>query len=209
MATNTDEFIPTRRTLLSRLKNWNDSASWQEFFDLYGRFLFGVARKAGLSETEAQDVVQETVVTVAKEMPHFHYDPARGSFKAWLLQVARSRVNDAWRKKHYRKNGADLPREERLGTTTGAALPAPLGFSLETVLDREWERNVLQAATVRVKAQANPAHYQIFHLHVVKQIPAREVARRLKVGLMTVYYARREISKLIKKQIALLEKGGF
>ena len=54
MATETDEFIPTRRSLLSRLKNWNDSASWQEFFNLYGRLIFGVARQAGLSETEAR-----------------------------------------------------------------------------------------------------------------------------------------------------------
>lgn len=166
-------------------------------------------RKAGLSEAEAQDVLQETVVTVAREMPHFHYDPAVGSFKSWLLQVTRSRINDAWRKKLYEKNGHTLPREERLGTTTVESLPASAGFDLEGTWSAEWEKGVLQAATARVKAHADPAHYQMFYLHVVKQIPAREVARRLRVRLMTVYYAKREISKLIKKQVALLEKQGW
>ena len=209
MATETDEFIPTRRSLLSRLKNWNDSASWQEFFNLYGRLIFGVARQAGLSEAEAQDVVQETVLTVAKEMPRFHYDPAVGSFKNWLLQVTRSRINNAWRKKFYEKNGRTLPREEALGTTTVEGLPAPAGFDLEETWGAEWEKGVLEAATARVRESADPAHYQMFYLHVVKQIPAREVARRLKVRLMTVYYAKREIAKHIQKQIAILEKKGW
>jgi RNA polymerase sigma factor (sigma-70 family) len=209
MATETNEFIPTRGTLLKRLKDWNDRASWEEFFSLYGRLIFGVARKAGLSEAEAQDVLQETVLSVAKQMPRFDYDPAVGSFKSWLLQLTRSRINDAWRKKFYERNGQTVPREERMGTTTAEGLPAPAGFDLEETWSAEWEKRALQAATARVKERADPARYQMFHLHVVKQIPAREVARRLKVPLMTVYYAKREISKLIRKQVALLEKKGW
>jgi RNA polymerase sigma factor (sigma-70 family) len=209
MATETDEFIPTRRTLLSRLRNWQDQESWAEFFGIYGRLIYGVARKTGLTDAEAQDVVQETVVTVAKQMPAFHYDPAVGSFKSWLLQITRSRINDAWRKKFYDKNGRTLPREETLGTTMMEGLPAPPGFDWEAAWNVEWGQTLLQAATARVKPHADPAHYQMFYLHVEKQIPAKEVARRLNVPLMTVYYAKREISKLIRKQIAVLEKQGW
>src|SRR5215831_16799864 len=63
------ELIPTRATLIEKLKNWQDQASWQEFFDIYWRLIYCVARKAGLSEVEAQDVVQETLVSVAKHIP--------------------------------------------------------------------------------------------------------------------------------------------
>ena len=56
-----DEFIPTRASLLSRLKDWEDQTSWREFFDTYGRLIYGVARKAGLADAEAQDAVQETL----------------------------------------------------------------------------------------------------------------------------------------------------
>ncbi len=56
-----DEFLPTRLSLLGRLKDWGDQQSWQDFFDIYHRLIHSVALKAGLSPTEAQDVVQEAV----------------------------------------------------------------------------------------------------------------------------------------------------
>ena len=73
-----NEFIPTRRSLLGRLKNWDDLASWQEFFDTYARLIHRVAVKAGLNDAEAQDVVQETIIIVARKIPGFKYDPALG-----------------------------------------------------------------------------------------------------------------------------------
>ena len=69
-----DEFIPTRKTLIDRLKNWHDEASWQDFFDTYWKLIYGLARKFGLNEEDAQDVVQETLVSVANHMPNFKYD---------------------------------------------------------------------------------------------------------------------------------------
>jgi DNA-directed RNA polymerase specialized sigma24 family protein len=80
----TDTFLPTRSSLLRRLKNWEDRKSWREFFNLYGRLIFSVAIKAikaGLTEAEAEDVVQETMLVVARKMPGFVHDPAVGSFK--------------------------------------------------------------------------------------------------------------------------------
>ena len=80
MAAPRDEFIPTRHSLISRLKDWDDQESWKEFFDTYWKLLYSVALKSGLSDAEAQDVVQDTIVAVAKKMPEFHFDPALGSF---------------------------------------------------------------------------------------------------------------------------------
>ena len=61
--------LPTRRTLLSRLRNLGDDASWRVFFDTYWRLIYNVARKAGLPDSDAQDVVQDTVIAVARKMP--------------------------------------------------------------------------------------------------------------------------------------------
>jgi DNA-directed RNA polymerase specialized sigma24 family protein len=73
--------IATRETLLLRLKGIDDHASWQDFFDIYWRLIYGVAVKAGLNEDEAQDVLQDTVATVAKNIPKFRYDPTKCAFK--------------------------------------------------------------------------------------------------------------------------------
>src|SRR6185295_216309 len=99
MPRHSDEMIHTRATLLQRLKDWQDQSSWQEFFDTYWRIIYGVARKAGLTDAESQDVVQETLVSVAKHMPTFDYDPAIGSFKAWLLNMTRWRIIGQFRKR--------------------------------------------------------------------------------------------------------------
>jgi Sigma-70 region 2 len=76
-----DESLPTRASLLSRLHDLTDSDSWRAFFETYWRLLYNVARKSGLNDVEAQDVVQETVIAVARKMPEFRYDPAKGFFQ--------------------------------------------------------------------------------------------------------------------------------
>ena len=89
-----DELIPTRASLLARLKDWQNRSSWQDFFDTYWKLVYGVARKGGLNDAEAQDVVQETVISVLKSMETFDYKAESGSFKRWLLRVTSSRIQD-------------------------------------------------------------------------------------------------------------------
>ena len=101
---NDDQFIPTRRSLLSRLKSWDDQASWREFFATYGRLIYCIAIKAGLTDAEAQDVVQETIIIVARKIPAFTYDPALGSFKSWLLLITRRRIEKQLKKRMPMRN---------------------------------------------------------------------------------------------------------
>jgi DNA-directed RNA polymerase specialized sigma24 family protein len=84
MTIDQDEYLPTRQSLLQRLKNLDDQASWKSFFDQYWKLIYSVARRAALSDAEAQDVVQETIICVTKKIQGFSYDPAYGSFKGWL-----------------------------------------------------------------------------------------------------------------------------
>jgi len=77
----------TRMTLIERLKRWDDSKSWQEFFNIYWRLIYTTAIRAGLTHSEAQDVVQDTLISVTKNIGRFRADPAFGSFKGWLLNL--------------------------------------------------------------------------------------------------------------------------
>src|SRR5690348_971329 len=94
-----DDSIATRHSLLGRMKNAEDQASWQDFFNMYWRLIYGVAVKAGLSDAEAQDVVQETILTVARKIKDFETNPERGSFKSWLMQITRWRIADQFRRR--------------------------------------------------------------------------------------------------------------
>ena len=93
------EYLPTRQSLLERLRRWDDQESWRDFFNLYWGLLYSAATKSGLSDSEAQDVVQDTIIQVAKKMGGFKYDPAVDSFKGWLLYLTRKRIALEYRKR--------------------------------------------------------------------------------------------------------------
>src|SRR3954467_11445770 len=118
--------LATRRSLVDRLGNWDDQRRWQEFFDTYWKLIYAAARKSGLTDVEAQEVVQETVITVAKKIDKLKYDPAIGSFKGWLLQITRWRIADQFRKRE--PGEAKRPRaiDDRL-TATIERLPDERG----------------------------------------------------------------------------------
>src|SRR5262245_17336494 len=143
MAQPGDELIPTRASLIARLKDWQDQSSWQEFFDTYWKLIYGVARKTGMTDAEAQDAVQETSKSVVKHMPGFQYDPAVGSFKAWLLKLTRWRIADQFRK---RLPAGFEPLAEDTGTSPLEQLIDPESQVLDALWDAEWEKNLLDAA---------------------------------------------------------------
>src|SRR5262249_59446262 len=116
-----DDRIPTRASLLDRLRNPDDSASWNEFYRIYRELIYSVARRASLTEQEAQEVVQDTLISVAKKMPEFTYDPSKDSFKGWLLTVTRWRIRDQLEKRARdakTMQARPLYRKEEQGTRT-------------------------------------------------------------------------------------------
>jgi RNA polymerase sigma-70 factor (ECF subfamily) len=205
----TDTFIPTRSSLLKRLKNWGDQESWQEFFNLYGKLILSVAVKAGLTTAEAQDVLQETLVVVARKMPSFAYDPALGSFKSWLLLITRRRIEKQLRKRMPLYAGRAHPPDGTSRTATIEKICDPAGFDLEAIWDREWKTNLAAAALARLKRQVKPRQFQMFDLYVIQQWPVKEVARALGVSIAQVYVNKHRVAGLLKKELKDLEKKMF
>jgi len=205
MHEDTDELIPTRSSLLSRLKQWDDQESWRDFFNTYWRLIYRAATKAGLSDAEAQDVVQETVIKVAKKMSDFTYDREVDSFKGWLLYLTRKHIALQYRKRQRDRGGDGRHPEVTTLTNSIEQLPDPARAGLEAVWDAEWERNLLEAALGRVKRQVNPKQFQMFNFYVLKEWPVGEVAKALSVTVAQVYLAKHRISGLVKKQIAHLK----
>ena len=198
--------IPTRYTLLSRLEDRGDQDSWKDFFDTYWRLIYSVALKSGLTEAEAQDVVQETIISVARDIHKFERDRALGSFKGWLRNIIRWRIADQLRKRtraswgDASQTGADLPPPDV------AEIPDPAGEAAESVWEEEWQSNLLKAAMEKIKPQVREEHYQIFDLYVIKQWPVRQVARTLRVNVGLVYLVKYRLSALLKKEIRRLEE---
>ena len=197
--------IATRRSLVERLADWGDQLRWQEFFDMYWKLIHSTARQSGLTDAEAQEVVQETIITVAKNVDKLKYDPAVGSFKGWLLQITRWRIADQFRKRE--PGNAKRPRaaDDRL-TATMERIPDSRIVDLDAVWEAEWKENLFAAALVRVKKRIEPKQFQIFDCYVRKEWTAQKVAERLGVNIGQVYLARHRVGALLKKEIKGLEK---
>src|SRR4051794_30094259 len=164
--------LATRRSLVDRLANWDDRKRWQEFFDTYWKLIYSAARKSGLTDVEAQEVVQETVITVAKNVGKLRYDPAKGSFKGWLLNITRWRIADQFRKRL--PNQDRLPDDDRM-TAPMDRFPDPGGQTLAQIWEQEWKENLVAAAIARLKKKVDPKQFQIFDCYVNKEWPAQKV----------------------------------
>ena len=200
-----DEIIPTRQSLLSRLRNREDQQAWRVFFDTYWKLIYNAAIRAGLNEAEAQDVVQETVIAVSKNIPEFVYDPAKGSFKHWLLRQTTWRITAQFRK---RLPLGSVPETPATGSTTTNPLervPDPAMPALEALWEEEWEKNLLEAAFRRVKAKVDARQYQVFDLCVRQKWPAAKVARDLRINPARVYLAKHRVGNLLKKELLYLK----
>jgi len=199
------ELIPTRRSLIDRLKRWDDGQSWQQFFDTYWKLIYGVAFRAGLPDAEAQDVVQDTIVSVARQMPSFRYDPARGSFKTWLFLLARRRIADHLRKEYRRVKIEPDSATHPSRTGRLARMPDPAGPELETLWDEEWKKHLLGAALRRVKAQVEPKHFQVFEAYVLKEWPVEEVVLAFSVSAAQVYTIKHRVGARLEAELRQTE----
>jgi RNA polymerase sigma factor (sigma-70 family) len=191
----------TSATLLQRVRNWGDDASWRQFFEIYSRFINSLAIRAGLTATEADEVTQATLIAVADRIRTFQYNRESGSFKAWLAQQAHWKIQDQLRRRQREQrtclqrdiHGAESP------TATMNLLPDER-CDYAALSDREWHEAVLNTAIARVKARVSPKQYQMFDLYVMKQWPLRRISRALGVSVAQVYVVKSRISFFLKRQ---------
>lgn len=197
----------TRKTLIERLDNWSDWASWDEFYRIYSGFVWHVARKSGLSDDEANDVVQETFIGVAKNLQKKKFDTSLGSFKSFLLNQARWRILDQFRRRKKQQSReanlyADETDERRTAPIDRCA--DPNGMALEKLWDKEWKDQVMEIALRRVRALVSPRQFQIFSCYVLKGWSPERVKKELGVNAAQVYLAKHRVGRILKREAAKL-----
>jgi len=201
----TQAYAKTRKSLIARLDNWEDQKTWDEFYQTYWRLIYSVAVRAGLRPEEAFDCVQETILSIAKQSKKKLYDPEQGSFKTWLMNMTRWRINDQFRKrkKDTAMTGGDWDDERK--TAVIDRIEDPNGDVLSRLWDVEWKKGIADAALARVKAQVSPKQYQIFDYYVIRQWDVNKVQDKLNVSMAQVYLAKHRVGSVLKKELAKLE----
>ena len=202
--------LETRPSLLQRLKSGDDPESWQEFYKIYGGLIRFFATKAGLTEDEAEEVVQETAIGVARRLPDFTYDPKVCRFKTWLLNLVRWRIQDQIRRRcpgeQLVGQTPALPSDDTASTATIARIPDPAVPEFGAEWDTAWQKNLLAQALERVRDRIDERQFQVFDLYAIKGWSATDVAQTLSISVGRVYLTKHRVSAILKKEARLLER---
>ncbi|HEY9170682.1 MAG TPA: sigma-70 family RNA polymerase sigma factor [Verrucomicrobiae bacterium] len=178
--------------LIEAVKDWRDDANWREFYERYAAAIRQHACRSGLSEAEAEDVLQETMVKVARYLPSFKYDRTVCKFRTWLNQIINQRIFEAL---HRRRRGtfpeAALDEIREALHTTGAATSDP-------VVQAEIDARLLEACLSRVRARVKPRHWQLFEAHALHGLSAEETARRHDTTAANVWVVRHRLLRALR-----------
>lgn len=191
--------MQTRASLLLRIRDPKDNLAWSEFVRLYAPLLHSYAMRRGLQDADAADLAQDTLGNVLRAVPEFRYDPAKGSFRGWLLTIARNQIRKfAQRRAKLATGSGDSDVRDML-----EAHPEPAED--EQTWEREYQLHLFHWASKRVQAEFRDATWQAFWRTVVLNQAVNLVAGELAMTAGAVYIARSRVTARILKEIASVE----
>jgi RNA polymerase sigma-70 factor (ECF subfamily) len=177
----------TSVSLLDRLRRPADQWAWARFVDLYTPLLFHWARRTGLQEADAADLIQDVFRVLVEKLPEFQYDRHR-SFRGWLRTV----LLNHWRTSLRRRAGQPLDEND-------ARLAQP--DDVEALTQREYRGYLAGRALQVMRTDFQPATWQACWEHVARGRPAAEVAAQLGLTVKAVYLAKARVLRRLREEL--------
>jgi RNA polymerase sigma factor (sigma-70 family) len=190
----------TRASLLVRLRDGGDAGAWREFVHLYAPIIYGFARKRGLQDADAADLMQEVLRSVSLAAKRLEYDPARGSFRGWLFTITRNKVFNFLESRSRRVLGSGDSRvQKRLEEQVDS----------DGALSAEWETNYQRSmaaqAMERVKGEFQAATWDSFIQTAVEGRTPAQVASRVGLSVGAVYVAKSRVIARLRQEIERMQ----
>lgn len=182
----------TRASLILRLRDADDVVAWEEFVQVYSPVVFRVAIARGFQAADAENIVQDVLLAVAKSVTAWLERTDRGSFRAWLLRIARNEAYDLINSRTTRPLGADGSEAER------KLAELPDVSEVSSNLNLEYERSVFQWAADQVRDSVAEHTWRAFWLTQIEGRCVEETAEILSVRTGAVYVARSRVMARIK-----------
>ncbi|MCM8533609.1 MAG: sigma-70 family RNA polymerase sigma factor [Lentisphaeraceae bacterium] len=180
----------TRRTLIERVTNSADESSWDEFVNIYQRYVLGFMLKMGINFHEAEDLTQKVMVKLWKKLPEFEYRPGTCRFRSWLAIISRSLIRDHRNLKQNKLN-SQMSDEE--------VPDVEITAEIETISLIEWKEFISKLAWERVSKRFNQLALDVFLQSSHKEIA--DIAEDFGLAENTVYVYRKRVETALKKEI--------
>jgi RNA polymerase sigma-70 factor (ECF subfamily) len=178
---------PTSPSLIQRLRQPHDAEAWDWFVRLYTPLLYSWARRSGLQECDAADLVQEVLALLVRKLPEFRYDQD-GSFRGWLRTVLRNKHRELLRRRHPSTASSDSLAE----------LPDPAG---DPFSEDDYRHELIRRALALLRPEFEPATWEAFQQTVALGRPTAEVAAELGLSVNAVRIARFRVLRRLRMQL--------
>jgi len=188
----------TRTSLLLGLKTSSDDRVWSEFFSRYQPLIIAVGQQLGLSEQDAQDAAQETLLAFSDAYRKGKYDRDKGRLRAWLFGIATKKIRDIQRHR-MKQPSADLPEKTRLLNTISDE------HSISEVWESQWQRALMRECMDAVRRHMEPSTVRAFELFVLEDWPAEKVAKKLGLSRNAVFKAKRRVLSRMRRSYVHLQ----
>ncbi|HYV34947.1 MAG TPA: sigma-70 family RNA polymerase sigma factor [Gemmataceae bacterium] len=190
----------TRVSLLVRLRDGSDAAAWREFVRLYAPVIYGFARKRGLQDADAADLMQEVLRSVSRAAQGLEYDPNRGTFRGWLFTVTRNKVFNFLESRRKRVVGSGDSRvQARLEQHADG--DGTLSGDWET----DYQRTLAAQAMERVKGEFQSATWQAFLLTAVEGKTPAQIAKQVGLSVGAIYVAKSRVIARLRQEIETMQ----
>ncbi|MEM6473225.1 MAG: sigma-70 family RNA polymerase sigma factor [Planctomycetota bacterium] len=187
---------PTRASLLIRLRDSADTDAWNEFAEIYGPMIFGFARRGGMQESDAADLVQEVMKEVASSIKRFDYNPELGRFRSWLFRIAKRTMGHIHRRQIRQPKGTgDTGVVQQLHNVS-----TPID-TLESAWNEEYERQILHWAADKIRDRFEETTWMAFWMTAVEGVSAQHAADELGLSIGSVYVAKNRVLKRLKQKV--------
>lgn len=196
----------TSLSLLQRLRGSPDSVAWDRLVVLYSPLLRSWLRKYAVQASDVDDLVQEVLLAVAKDLPNYDHRGQPGAFRAWLKGILINRLRNFWRTRdrHPPAQG-DSDIERRINQL------ADPNSSLSRIWNRQHDRYIAQQLLALAEPHFAQSTWQAFYRVAIEGAKADVVAKELGISLNAVFIAKsRVLSRLRQEAEGLLEvSSGF
>ncbi len=196
------EWQTTQATLLRRLRDGDDHEAWLEFDRRYGDLILRFCRRRGLQLSDAEDVRQIVLISLARALPNFRYRKEKGKFRGYLGRAVRNAI--------HRYNTRPHRSLERLVLDEEEPLQIPVEDDTDEVWEREWVHHHLRMALELIRDHHDPKSLDVFDRLLAGETP-NEVAAATGMSPAAVHKVKQRIRDRLREQIArqLAEEDSF
>jgi RNA polymerase sigma-70 factor (ECF subfamily) len=184
-------------SLLERLRLQPDVGSWQRLIDLYTPLIRGWLGRQALQQTDIDDVTQEVLSVIVRELPNFHHDLRPGAFRRWLRTITVNRLRQFWRSRGTRPVATgDSNFEHVLDQLEDSR------SELSRLWDEEHDRHVLRRLIELLEPEFEARTWRAFHGLFLEGKSTRDVAAELSITPNAVRVAKSRVLSRFRQEAA-------